>query len=298
MIFDIITLIIFFAVVLLCYMRIEVSLLDKSYINFSTSKNGLKIAHISDLHVNRLYISAKRIKASLAQINPDIIIMSGDYIESEKDIPEFITLLKEINSVCPVYLSLGNHDHKAFKHVKAFKNANKSYLGEYSPKSDISSETTLLDESMSSFISKIQETGATVLVNSNTSLIKNNTTYNLIGIDDLRHGKPDVDIAFDGITPSKNCINVVFSHNPDIIFKLPKEKADYLLCGHFHGGQIWMPFGLEFKIMRNEKLCKMGYTRGKHKINGINIYINRGIGNVVFPFRFLSKPEIAIIQLP
>lgn len=275
----IIILFILLAVILLCYMRIEASLLEKSFVNFSSAKNGLKIAHFSDLHVNRLYISAKRIKASLVKINPDIIILSGDYIQSQKDIPKFIILLNEINSVCPVYLTLGNHDHKAFNYNFDSNNS----FGK-----------------ISSFIEKIQETGATVLLNSNTSIIKNNTTYNLIGIDDLKYGKPDVDKAFNGIMPSikNNSANVVFSHNPDMLFNLPQEKADYFLCGHFHGGQIWMPFGLEFKLMRNEKLCKMGCTRGVHKINGINMYINRGVGNVVFPFRFLSKPEIAVIQLP
>ncbi len=281
----IITLLIILAVVLLCYMRIEASLLEKSYVNFSSSNNGLRIAHFSDLHVNKLYVSAKRIKASLDKVNPDIIILSGDYIQNQKDIPKFMLLLNEFNNVYPVYLTLGNHDHKAFKHPN-------------NSKSNCSKESTC--GKISSFIDKIQETGATVLLNSNTSIIKNNTTYNLIGIDDLKHGKPDVDKAFDGIFPSSinNSVNIVFSHNPDMLFNLPQEKADYFLCGHFHGGQIWMPFGLEFKLMRNEKLCKMGCTRGVHKINGINMYINRGIGNVVFPFRFRSKPEIAVIQLP
>ncbi|PYG88770.1 hypothetical protein LY28_01125 [Ruminiclostridium sufflavum DSM 19573] len=258
---------------LLLYMRIEASLLSKSTVSYSTSHKGLKIAHISDLHVNKLYISAERIRTALKEANPDIIIMSGDYIEKPKDITRFITLLREITAICPVYISLGNHDHKALNHD---------------------------NKKTASFINIIQKTGAEVLLNSNISIIKNNTTYNIIGIDDLKQGKPDVGKAFSGIKPSlgNNCINVVFSHNPDMLFNLPEEKSDYFLCGHFHGGQIWMPFGLEFKIMRNEKLCKMGYRKGSHKINGINMYLNKGLGNVVFPFRFLSKPEIAVIQLP
>jgi predicted MPP superfamily phosphohydrolase len=245
----------------------------KSTVSFSTSPNGLRIAHMSDLHVNKLYISNRRIISKLNGISPDIIIMSGDYIEKQKDIPKFISLLKEIAVIYPVYLTLGNHDHKALKHNK---------------------------NRIAAFIGNIQEAGATVLLNSNINLIKNNTTYNIIGIDDLKHGKPDIKKAFHGIKPSldNDCLNIAFSHNPDIVLYLNKEITDYFLCGHFHGGQIWMPFGLEFRIMRSEKLCKMGYRRGLHKINGINVYISRGLGNVVFPFRFLSLPEIAVIQLP
>ncbi|HEY5583747.1 MAG TPA: metallophosphoesterase [Ruminiclostridium sp.] len=265
--------IIIFAVILLLYMRIEASLLKKSRINFSTSSKGLKIAHLSDIHIDMLYISTQRLISSLKQINPDIIIMSGDYINKEKDIPKFICLLKQISNFYPVYLSLGNHDHKALMHNS---------------------------KRIASFINIMQETSATVLLNSNVRLVKNGTTYNIIGIDDLKHGKPDLKKAFHGILPpfKSSCLNVAFSHNPDMVLSLPQEKVDYFLCGHFHGGQIWMPFNLEFRMMRKEKLCNMGYRRGLHKLNGINMYISRGLGNVLFPFRFFSVPEIAIIQLP
>jgi len=254
-------------------MRIEPSILNKSMINFSTSSIGLKIVHLSDIHINRLYISPRKLIASLNQINPDIVIMTGDYIEKQTNIPKFTNLLKEITNLYPVYLSLGNHDHKTLKHNK---------------------------KNIATFIKTVQDTGATVLLNSNIKIEKNNNSYNIIGIDDLKHGNPDLKKAFHGIMPSFNsgCINIAFSHNPDIVLSLPKEKVDYFLCGHFHGGQIWMPFNLEFRIMRREKLSKMGYTRGLHKFNGINMYINRGLGNVTLPLRFLSIPEIAVIQLP
>lgn len=266
--------IILLLVIILIYMRIEASILQKCFINFSSSPRGLKIVHLSDIHINKLYISNMRLINTIIRIHPDIIILSGDYIERLIDIPKFIKLLSEIASNYPVFLSLGNHDHLAFK-----KNNNLN-------KED--------------FIRHIQQTGANVLMNANTNIVKNGLTYNLIGIDDLKYGNPDLELAFKGILPFKNadCLNIAFSHNPDTVLSLPKEKVDYFLCGHFHGGQIWMPFNLEFKILRREKLCKMGYRRGLHKINGINIYINRGIGNVIFPFRFLSTPEIAIIQLP
>ena len=108
--------VIILAIILLIYMRIEASLLQRSRINFSTSSKGLKIAHLSDLHIDMLYISTKRLISSIKQANPDIIIMSGDYINRKNNIPKFICLLKQISNVYPVYLSLGNHDHKALMH--------------------------------------------------------------------------------------------------------------------------------------------------------------------------------------
>ncbi len=260
------------AVLLLIYMIFETTLLKKNYINFSKSSKGLKIAQLSDLHVNHLHIGKKKLASALRDVNPDIVVITGDYIETTNDIPKALDLIKTLADDFPVYLTLGNHDHKALLNIK---------------------------NGVESFINQLNQTGAIVLNNECKSIYKNNTTYNIVGIDDLKRGKPDLDKAFRNIdSSSRDSINIVFSHNPDMLLELPKEEADYFLCGHFHGGQIWMPFHLEFRILRREQLCKKGYRRGLHKINGIVVYINRGLGNVLFPLRFLSVPEIAVIQLP
>lgn len=263
-------------VIILCifaYMHFETTFLKKSEINFSKSSKGLKIVHLSDIHINMLYISVNKLVKLISEANPDVILLSGDYIVKEKDIPKFIAFLEKITPNCPVYLTFGNHDHEAFKYDSG---------------------------KMAYFISLVREAGADVLLNNSTSFEKNKTIYNLIGIDDLTEGNPDINQAFKNIRPSfgSSSINIALSHNPDIILALPQDKVDYFLCGHFHGGQIWMPFKLEFKLMRKEKLSKMGYYRGLHKINGTNVYINRGLGNVLFPFRLFSRPEIAVIQMP
>ncbi len=260
------------AVLLLVYMLFETTLLKKNFVSFCKSSKGLKIAHLSDLHVNHIHISKKKLINTLKEVKPDIVLISGDYIETENDIPKALDLIKAIADIFPVYLTLGNHDHKALLNKKS---------------------------GVEGFIGQLEQTGAVVLNNASKSIYKNNTTYNIIGIDDLKRGKPDLDKALGNVAPaSDNRINIAFSHNPDTVLTLSKTNTDYFLCGHFHGGQIWMPFHLEFRILRREQLCRMGYRRGLHKINGIIVYINRGLGNVLLPLRFLSIPEIAVIQLP
>lgn len=260
-------------VLILIYMKLETTFLFKSVINFSTSPKGLKMVHLSDVHINKFYVSTARLLNYIEDAEPDIVVMSGDYIETPKNIPRFISFLELLSENNNVFITLGNHDHKAL---------------DYSLKKE------------AAFIQEMEAAGATVLLNTNTKIYKDGQAYNLIGIDDLIKGRPDVEKAFDGIKASidSGCINIAVSHNPDLVFQLPKDKTDYFFCGHFHGGQIWMPFNLEFRLMRSEKLCKMKCFRGLHKINGINLYINRGLGNVIFPFRFFSAPEMAIVQFP
>ena len=56
-----------------------------------------------------------------------------------------------------------------------------------------------------------------------------------------------------------------------------------MLCGHFHGGQIWMPFHLEYRILRSETTCRMGYRKALNTINHIPVYISRGWAMWLFP---------------
>jgi len=252
------------------YMRIEAAWVEVSHVRFTKSSNCLKILHLSDIHINHLKVSWAKIKNVVEQEKPDFVIMTGDYIESSKHITEFLEFLSYIKGDNRFYLCLGNHDHKALNYN---------------------------NKALTDFINAIESTDVHVVSNNAVHITKNSSLYNIIGIDDLKAGKPDISKALGAAHPNAK-INIVFSHNPDIVLQLPKDNVDYLFCGHFHGGQIWVPFNIEYKLLRADKLCKMGIRKGLHKVNGINIYINRGLGNVCVPMRFLSRPEISIYYLP
>lgn len=258
-------------IIMLIYMRYEAGSVKLKRIKFTLSKNGLKIVQLSDIHINLLRVPIRTIKQIIEKEDPDIIILTGDYIDKLHHIEKFLDFLNQIKGNAVVYLCLGNHDYDAFKQQDS--------------------------NNLEYFINTLENCGITVLHNRAVCYTKNSVKYNIIGIEDLNTGKPDINKAL-SFCSKEAFTNIAFSHNPDIVFEIPKGKVDYLFCGHFHGGQVWMPFNLEFRLLRNEKLCKMGISRGLHRINGINLYINRGLGNVCFPLRFLSKPEITIFHLP
>jgi len=252
------------------YMRFEASWVEVNHIKFTKSSKNLKILHISDLHTNRLKVPWQKIRKIIKKENPDLILITGDCIEKEQHMDIFLDFIDYLDFDQPVYMCLGNHDHRAFSYNR--KKVNK-------------------------FIREIEKRRITVLDNCSVCFNKNKKNYSITGIDDIREGSPDIEKALS--TKKENAyINIAISHNPDIVYSLKGKEIHYLFCGHLHGGQIWAPFNLEFRLLRGDKLGLNGIKKGLHRINGINLYISRGLGNVTVPLRFRSRPEITIYYLP
>lgn len=256
-------------IALILYMIFETTWLKIERLDFSRKGNGLRIMHLTDLHINMTRITAGRIRKVVKAENPDLILITGDYI----NVPLYASLfLKYMHTFCKGYrtvICLGNHDIRAFGRNK---------------------------EGLDNFIREIEALKVEVLRNRTVIAEKNGKKYNIIGIDDLRKGNPDIERAMTGCI--HGALKIAITHNPDVVLQIPGKIVDYLFAGHFHGGQIWMPCNLEFSLLRDDVLCKMGIRRGFKCINGIRVYLNRGLGNVVVPFRFLSRPEILICTLP
>ncbi|MDD4496337.1 MAG: metallophosphoesterase, partial [Eubacteriales bacterium] len=150
---------------------------------------------------------------------------------------------------------------------------------------------------LNKLVTDLEKLGIEVLLNKTCPIVRNGKYYNIIGIDDIRSGRADVKKALES-RHQPSCMDIAFSHNPDTVLMFPKGEVDYVMSGHFHGGQVWMPFRFEFLMLRSDVLCKRRITRGMHKVNGIMLYISRGLGNVIAPLRFLSRPEITVFRFP
>ncbi len=277
-----VTIVAIIILVVALYMFFEATWVEVSRIDFQTgaggssggsaggSTGGLKILHLTDMHIGFLLVSAAKTARVISKEDPDIIIITGDNIMSANKIPDFLAYMSKVIDGRRTIACLGNHDYKYFHN-------NPEGLAEY--------------------IRKMKEAGAEVMINSSVRLEKNGTLYDIAAIDDYREGNPDFEaILSKRQTVGSVPINIAITHNPDIVLKMPFKSFDYMFCGHFHGGQIWMPFHLEFLMFRNDILAKKGVRRGLNKVNGITLYLNRGLGNVVVPLRLFSRPEISVYR--
>jgi len=253
---------------LLVWMLVEAGYLRPEYLKFRDKGAGIRIALLSDIHTGLLLVPVKRLKNEIKKARPDLLIIAGDLMDRPSLMGRFLRWLKALELDIPVYVILGNHDYKCFKKDPGFR--------------DI-------------LLENLRNAGVHVLVNQWTFFEKKGIRISISGLDDYRHGSRDYSAAFD--FPEGADFRLSVAHNPESVLHVSPGRTDLMLCGHFHGGQIWMPFHLEYRILRDESTCKMGYRKGLNTINGIPVYISRGLGNVVVPFRLGSRPEITFIDI-
>jgi predicted MPP superfamily phosphohydrolase len=118
-----------------------------------------------------------------------------------------------------------------------------------------------------------------------------NWNLNLVGLGDLWAGDFKVDTAFSRVPPNADA-TIVLSHNPDTKERLKPYPWHLLLCGHTHGGQIWLPLiGAPFAPVDDKRFIK-----GLHQWEGRWIHITKGIGNV-HGMRFNCRPEVSLLTL-
>ncbi|MFJ7838005.1 metallophosphoesterase [Lysinibacillus sphaericus] len=88
---------------------------------------------------------------------------------------------------------------------------------------------------------------------------------------------------------------IVLMHEPDMAELLQDTSVNLLLAGHSHGGQIRIPFMKTIKTSLAEKYDDGFYTINKD--NGMQLYVNTGIGTSRIAARFMVPPEIAVFTI-
>lgn len=250
---------------------IEPKLLKNEKVTITTDKikldSPLKIVQFSDTHLSEYYTLSdlKRLVDKINALEPDLIIFTGDLIDDNKaykDEEGPTAVLKGLTSKYGKFAVIGNHDHGG--------NGTKRY------------------------IRIMKNSGFTLLKDSNTQVILDNgSKLNIIGIDDIVLGKPNMKQAFQGVADES--FSIFLSHAPDIADTAAFYHADLGLSGHTHGGQVRIPF--------IGALLTPPY--GKHYIKGLyevgpqqmQLYVNTGIGMSQLPYRFLDPPTITEIIL-
>ena len=217
---------------------------------------GLRIAFLSDFHLGP-WVGRRQVSRSVEMANslrPDLIILGGDYISHRrKYIAPCARVLGRLRAPMGVYAVLGNHDHWV----------------------DAPATTRALEQ-----------VGIHILTNRGEEI---SPGLYLAGIDDW-WARPDLERAFAGAGKG-DCV-ILVSHNPDAILDRRARRADLILSGHTHGGQVAVVGPL---LVASEYGRR--HPRGLHRVDDSQIYITTGVGNGFPPLRLFCRPEVALITL-
>jgi len=154
--------------------------------------DGLRIAFLSDVHAGS-YLDEQdftRVCARVANESPDLVCLGGDLVNLWEH--EILHLRKGLSLLQPplgIFAIYGNHEYDASREPRLWR-------------------------------SVLEEQGVELLVNRGRRLTRGGATLWLAGVDDLLHGKPDLEAALDGCAPDEPI--VLLAHHPDFF----EEAAD------------------------------------------------------------------------
>lgn len=263
----IVILMLLFLMILGYAMMIEPNLLRINKMEVGTlTKGKLRVVQFSDTHLDDNYTirDLEKLVRIINHQNPDIIVFTGDLIDSVQDgqYPEdALKTLKKLDAGLIKVAVFGNHDYglEGYKYYQDM----------------------------------MEGAGFRVLVNESVILnAGGEMMINIVGLDDALLGNPDYKKVSSLIT--KKYYDILVMHEPDEISHFEQDTYELALAGHSHGGQIRIPFIGE---VNTPPLAKK-YVKGMYEITEEKkLYVSSGIGTTVIPVRLMNIPEIAVIDV-
>lgn len=262
--------------VLLGRRRFQVEHFDLPLNGLSSALSQLSIVHLTDIHVGP-FMPAEELQAYVEAVNllePDLIALTGDFVSSSiAEVEPCVHALSGLKARYGIFACLGNHD---------------VYAG-------VDDELTHL----------FGQKGVRVLRNDAVTVRIGNTKLNILGIDDLRWGKPDLSRAFKVAQREPGEVGLLLSHRPEVFPEAVRKGMDVVLSGHYHGGQVKLgPEPESLSIARLITPYAEGLFRLSRRSNASGagakdavLFVGRGIGITGLPIRINCPPQIAHLKL-
>ena len=232
---------------------------------------GFRIAQVSDLHNTEFGEGNRKLLEALEQAEPDIILLTGDIIDSRNTKPEIsLAFAAEAVKIAPCYYITGNHEARV------------DHLG---------------------FPEQLRSLGVTVLRKEAVTLERNGDTITLMGVDDptfvvdymTGDCRPVMTGALESLTAEKQGYTILLSHRPEW-FELYRDfDIDLVFSGHAHGGQFRLPF-VGGVIAPNQGFFPQ-YDAGVFTEGNTSMVVSRGLGPSIIPLRVGNRPELVVAEL-
>lgn len=250
--------------------RLAVRRLDIHFPNLPAGLEGLRIVHLSDLHVGP-HTSKRhlgRIVDAVESAVPDLIVLTGDQVDDfSRDVEPLRDALGGLSAPLGVFAVAGNHD--VYAGWEAVRRG-------------------------------MERIGWTVLVNEALPVRRGDAQFWIAGTGDpAGHGGPTgkdrsviPDIGRTMAAVPADAFAIALAHNPALWPELAEYGVELTLSGHTHYGQFAIP-----KLNWSVASIFLKHAMDLHHNGNRVLYISPGTHFWGIPLRIGALPEVTVVTL-
>ncbi len=250
----------------------------------------LRVLHLSDLHLTPTQVRKQEWLGSLAALEPDLVVNTGDNLSHAQAVAPVVQALGALLDVPGVFV-FGSNDYwgPVLKNPLRYflpNGGKKKFHGPPLPWRDLRSQ--------------LGRGGWVDLTNTTASLDVNGLRITFAGVDDAHLGYDDLE-AVAGPADATADLRLGVTHAPylRVLDAFTSDGYDAILAGHTHGGQLRLPgYGA---LVTN---CDIDTRRSRglhdHRAGGRRawLHVSAGLGTSPYaPYRFCCFPEATLLTL-
>jgi uncharacterized protein len=232
--------------------------------------DGLTIAQLSDFHAGfvpsfNLRATRKAVDLALAA-EPDLVVLTGDFSGGPHGCDELRRQLRRLAPPLGVFGVLGNHDH---------------------------------GDSKAPFVQPvdpgfIESCGVRLLANEVVAVAHGATTIQVGGVDDTDGRHDDLPAVLARLDRSLGGLRLLLTHHAKVVKRTAPGDFHMTFAGDTHGGQICLPWPGR-RIMLSDPHAE--FAEGAYDVGGRPLYVTRGVGTSMLPFRAFCRPEVVVFHV-
>ncbi len=255
----------------------------------------LRVLHVSDLHLTPAQGAKRRWLASLAHLEPDLVVNTGDNLAHREAVDPVVEGFGPLLDVPGVFV-FGSNDY--------FSPTVRNPLWYLFPDNG-RRNTGAPQLPWRDLRDAFEARGWTNLTNRSARLTVADTSIAFAGVDDPHLSYDDLD-AVAGPAPTDADLRVGVAHAPylRVLDQLARDGYDLTLAGHTHGGQVCLP--VAGALVTNCDL-DTGRAKGLHRHPADSrpgdpgscwLHVSAGAGTSPYaPVRLCCRPEATLLTL-
>jgi predicted MPP superfamily phosphohydrolase len=253
----------------------------------------LRILHLSDTHMTPSQHKKQRWLRSLASLEPDLVINTGDNLAHIDAVPSVMAAYGDLLDL-PGAFVFGSNDYFS----PEMKNPVRYLVGDYG-RASIDAWERKKDLPFEELRAAFTARGWTDLTNQHAELEIAGRRLAFVGVDDPHLGFDELD-SVPADSTADLAIGVAHAPYLRVLDRWNSLGYPLILAGHTHGGQLCLPFF--GAIVTN---CDLDRARVKglhtHQVDGHDpswLHVSAGLGTSPFtPVRFACRPEATLLTL-